>query len=207
MNAKTDQIQIKEVSKLADNVLLAMALSAPQAKYYSLQFTGKLLANCENSLQELYTTPISELHQRLGLPLADSYRLKAMFELANRRMTAKVLDKSKISTSKEAYELFHYLGDARYEEFWIVILNKANRAIELKKISEGGISGTVVDIKRIFHETLMLLGSSLILAHNHPSGNVNPSEADQAITKKIVEAGKFLDIIVGLRIFCPHQFH
>ena len=85
MKNEIDQIQIKEVSKMADNALLAMALSAPQVKHYSLQFTGRLLAECENSLQMLYTTPVSELNLRLGLPLADSYRLKAMFELSERR--------------------------------------------------------------------------------------------------------------------------
>ena len=77
-----------------------------------------------------------------------------------------------------------------------MVLNKANRVIDRQKISEGGISGTVVDIRRIFHHTINILGTGLILVHNHPSGNINPSDADITITKKIVEAGKLFDIAV-----------
>ena len=75
-------------------------------------------------------------------------------------------------------------------------MNKANRVIDRYRISEGGVSGTVVDIKRIYHRVLELLGTSLILIHNHPSGNINPSDADITITKKIVEAGKLFDMAV-----------
>lgn len=82
-------------------------------------------------------------------------------------------DKPKISSSKDVYELFRYLSECPYEEFHIIILNKANRIIDLQKISEGGVAGTVVDLKRIFHETLNLLGLALILLHNHPSGNLS----------------------------------
>lgn len=196
MSNKLDQLKIREVNKMADNALLAMALSAPQAKYYSLQFTGRLLAECENSLQMLYTTPVSELHQRLGLPLADSYKLKAMFELAERRKINEVMTKPKISCSNDVYQLFQYLSSSPYEEFWIILLNKANRIINRIKISEGGVSGTVVDPKKIFHVALETLASGLILVHNHPSGNLEPSEADKQITQKIADGGKLLEINV-----------
>jgi len=92
--------------------------------------------------------------------------------------------------------LFQHLSDCLYEEFWIVVLNKANRVIDSYRVSEGGVTGTVVDIRRIFHHTLNILGTGLILIHNHPSGNLNPSEADITITKKIVEAGKLFDILI-----------
>jgi len=107
-----------------------------------------------------------------------------------------LLDKPKISGSKDVYELFHHLSDCQYEEFWIVFLNKANRVIARQKISEGDISGTVVDLRRIFHHTLNILGTELILIHNHPSGNIHPSDADITITKKIVDAGKLFDIAI-----------
>ena len=86
--------------------------------------------------------------------------------------------------------------DYSYEEFWIVILNKSNRIISQHKISEGGVSGTVVDIERIFHLVLNVLGSSIILCYNHLSGNITTSENDISITRKIVEAGKLFDIAV-----------
>ena len=126
----------------------------------------------------LYTTPVSELNLRLGLPMADSYRLKAMFELSERRKIHEVITKPKISRSEDVYQLFQHLSSSPYEEFWILLLSRANRIIDRIKISEGGVSGTVVDPKKIFHHALKALASGLILVHNHPSGNLEPSEAD-----------------------------
>jgi DNA repair protein RadC len=88
------------------------------------------------------------------------------------------------------------MGDLPYEEFWIILLNKANKVIKKVKVSEGGISGTVVDPKKLFKLALDNHCSSIILGHNHPSGNIQPSEADQKITKKIKECGILLDMAV-----------
>ncbi len=126
----------------------------------------------------------------------DSLRVKAVFELAKRRQVAEILEKPKISSSRDVYSLFQHLSDHPYEEFWIVVLNKANRVTDRILISEGGIAGTVVDPKKVFKLALKAHACALILIHNHPSGNIQPSEPDIAITKKIVEAGKMLDIAV-----------
>jgi DNA repair protein RadC len=142
----------------------------------------------------LYRTSLADLQQSCGIPISEGFRLKAAFELANRRQVSEVLEKPKISCSQDVYQLFQHLSDCSYEEFWIVVLNKASRVIDRYRVSEGGISGTVVDIRRIFHHTLNILGTGLILVHNHPSGNIQPSQADITITKKITEAGKLFDI-------------
>ena len=105
--------------------------------------------------------------------------------------------KDKISCSRDVFEVLKCaMGDQPYEEFWILILNKANRVIRKCCISEGGVSGTVVDPKKIFKIALDHHASSIILGHNHPSGNVQPSDADQKITRKIRESGLMLDIAV-----------
>ena len=88
------------------------------------------------------------------------------------------------------------MGDRPYEEFWIILLNRANKVLQKCNISEGGISGTVVDPKKIFKISLDHHASSIILGHNHPSGVVTPSDADNRITKKLCEAGALLDIAV-----------
>lgn len=120
-----------------------------------------------------------------------------MFALARRRNESEVILKDKISKSSDAFEIFKSLmGDLPFEEFWILLLNKANRVLKKVRISEGGISGTVVDPKKIFQICLAQHTSSIILGHNHPSGNIQPSEADQRITKKIQDCGMMLDIAV-----------
>ena len=108
-------------------------------------------------------------------------------------------DMHKISSSKDVSELLRELWSNKVEyieEFYILLLNKANKVLGVSKISEGGISGTVVDPKRIFQVALKSNATSIILAHNHPSGNIQPSEADQKITRKCRDAGTMLDIAV-----------
>ena len=107
-----------------------------------------------------------------------------------------MLDKPKISNSKDVYQLFQHLSGCKYEEFWILMLNRGNRVIDRVKISEGGITGTVVDPKKVFKIALDAYACSLILVHKHPSGNLSPSEADNKLTTKLVNAGKLLDIEV-----------
>ena len=102
-----------------------------------------------------------------------------------------------INTSRVVYELMQPLiGDLPYESFYIILLNSSNRLIKTVCVSEGGISGTVVDPKKIFKTALDNFTTGLILSHNHPSGNLNPSESDKKLTKKIIEAGQLLDIHV-----------
>jgi DNA repair protein RadC len=126
----------------------------------------------------------------------DAIRIKAIFELANRKKVQEVLDKPKISNSKDVYQLFRHLSDCKYEEFWILMLNRANRVIDKVKISEGGIAGTVVDPKKVYKLALDAYACLLILCHNHPSGNRSPSEADTTLTTKLANAGRMLDIAV-----------
>jgi DNA repair protein RadC len=186
----------ENIRKMPDNKLLAIILSPTGTSYYSMERSTRILMVCQNSLKTLYEASLERMREELGMGIPESIRLKAAFELANRRMVAEVLEKPKICNSRDVYQLFQHLSDNPYEEFWIVVLNKANRVIDRQKISEGGVSGTVVDLKRIFHGVLDVLGTGLILVHNHPSGNVQPSDNDKRITEKIVEAGKLLDIVV-----------
>jgi DNA repair protein RadC len=190
------QVTDESIARMKDNALLAILLSSERANYCSIERATGILKACQNSLNCLYSLSIEEVGGLLGLSYSEAIRIKAAMELAQRRKVAEVLEKPKISCSYDIYVLFQHLSDCQYEEFWIVVLSKANRVIDRYKVSEGGVTGTVVDIRRIFHHSLNILGTGLILVHNHPSGNINPSEADISITKKIVEAGKLFDILV-----------
>lgn len=103
---------------------------------------------------------------------------------------------NKVLSSEQAYQNVKHLGSLDVEEFWILLLNRRNQVTSRIKISQGGVSGTVVDPKVLFRKALALGASSVILCHNHPSGNLQPSNADFSITKKLVAAGKVLDIAV-----------
>jgi len=120
-----------------------------------------------------------------------------MFALARRRNKSEVIHKDKISCNRDAFEIFKSLmGDLPHEEFWLLLLNKANRVTKKVRTSEGGISGTVFDPKKVFKTCLDNQACSIILGHNHPNGNIQPSDADQRITKKIRDCGLLLDIAV-----------
>jgi DNA repair protein RadC len=140
---------------------------------------------------------VTDLQKIKGIGQKRAVKICAMFALARRRNESEVILKDKISRSNDAFEIFKALiGDLPYEEFWILLLNKANRIIKKVRISEGGVSGTVVDPKKIFEICLAHHATSIILGHNHPSGNLQPSEADTKITKKIRDCGLLLDVAV-----------
>jgi len=120
-------------------------------------------------------------------------------------------ERQKVTNSQSAHEILRNIWDDQielYESFYILFLNRANRVLGYRCISQGGVSGTVVDPKAIFQAALLANASSIILAHNHPSGNTTPSEADEKITRKIKSAGEFLEIqvidhlILGEDSFC-----
>ena len=157
----------------------------------------KTLSICGNNLCEFWKFSVSDLQKIKGIGEKRAVKIAAMFALARRRNESEVIFKNKISKSQDAFEIFHSLmGDLPYEEFWLLLLNRANRVIKKVKISEGGISGTVVDPKKIFQICLEQHATSILLGHNHPSGTVTPSEADNKITKKIKDCGLLLDIAV-----------
>ncbi len=131
--------------------------------------------------------------------LSTTLSLKVSEVEINYKNKVKASDRVKIAGSKDAYDVLCQLWSDKIEyveEFYILLLNKANRVLGFAKISEGGTSGTVADAKRIYQNALKANACSIILSHNHPSGNTNPSEADIALTRKMKEAGSFLDIAV-----------
>jgi len=119
----------------------------------------------------------------------------AAMELGRRRSGTPHLEKISIKSSESVFNLFHpLLGDLEHEEFWLLMLNRANRVIGRFKVSQGGLSGTVIDTRIILKKALDNLASSIIVCHNHPSGNNQPSDADVKITEKLKKAAGILEI-------------
>jgi DNA repair protein RadC len=193
----SQKLLLKGTGTLSDAELLSIIIGSGISGVNSLDIAKKMLSNCGNSLCEFWKFGVSDLQKIKGIGEKRAVKICAMFALARRRNESEVILKDKISRSTDAFEIFKSLmGDLPYEEFWILLLNKANRVLKKVRISEGGISGTVVDPKKIFQICLAQHTSSIILGHNHPSGNIQPSEADNKITKKIKDCGIMLDVAV-----------
>ena len=193
----SQKLLLKGTATCSDAELLSIIIGSGISGENSLDIAKKMLSKCGNSLCEFWKFGVSDLQKIKGIGQKRAVKISAMFALARRRNESEVILKDKITHSREAFEIFKSLmGDLPYEEFWILLLNRSNRVLRKIRISEGGVSGTVVDPKKVFKTCLDNQASSIILGHNHPSGNINPSEADSKLTKKLRDCGLMLDVDV-----------
>lgn len=188
----------KGKKSLSDAELIAILIRIGSAKETAVGLAQRLLNDVENDLAELGKKSTADLMRFHGIGEAKAIAIIAALEIGRRRQLTAIRDKPQIRSSQDAYNLIApFLQDLDHEEFWILLLNRANKVISRQLISIGGVSGTVVDAKLIFRRSLEIApASSIILCHNHPSGNLRPSQADIEITKKLKAAGKTLDIAV-----------
>lgn len=192
-----EKMEIKGRHALSDTELLAILISTGTRNESALDLSKNLLQKAGNNLIELSKMCLSDLVKEKGIGKAKALTIMAALELGRRRNEAMAVSPDKITQSRQAYEILRSLmGEHLYEQFWMLLLNRGNRLIRKIQISEGGISGTVVDPKKIFNMVLEHRASSIIIGHNHPSGNLEPSEADKKLTRKIRDAGILLDIDV-----------
>jgi len=193
----SEKLVLKGSHSLSDAELHSIIIGSGIPGENSLEIAMKLLSICGNNLCNLWKLGVSDLQKIKGIGHKRAIKISAVFALARRRNESEVILKDKITQSRQAYEVFKALiGDLPHEEFWILLLSRANRILKKIRISEGGVSGTVVDPKKLFRICLDHQASSIILGHNHPSGNTQPSEADCKLTKKLRDAALLLDISV-----------
>ncbi|GGF14904.1 RadC family protein [Hymenobacter cavernae] len=182
---------------LSDAELMAILLGSGTAKLSAVDVAKLILNAVQNDLNELARLSVKELMRHKGIGEAKAITIMAALELGRRRKESAAAQRTTITCSSDIYNLVRpNLQDLPHEEFWVVLLNRANVVMRKQPISMGGVAGTVADPKLIFKHALEQLASSIILVHNHPSGNRNPSAADIALTRKVKEAGKFLDLPV-----------
>lgn len=180
---------------LTDAELLAILLGSGTVSESAVDVAKKLLSGVNNNLHELARLSVADLMKVRGIGTAKAITLIAALELGRRKRDETARRRNPITSSLQVYEeIRQYLQDQPHEEFWVLLLNRSNEVIRPVQISKGGISGTVVDARIVFKQALDQLASSVILIHNHPSGALKPSEADRAITRQLVEAGKLLSI-------------
>lgn len=194
-----EKLLLKGKQSLTESELLAILLRTGTREKTAVDISMELMKCSGNDLNALSKLTVQEM-LRLGIPgigETKAITIVAALELGRRRQMSVAKEKDKITSSRDAFEiLYPRMADFKHEEFWILLLNRANKVIATERISEGGITGTVADPRKIFNVAITCGATSIILCHNHPSGNLQPSNADLELTKKMKEAGKVLDITV-----------
>lgn len=182
---------------LSDAELLAILIGSGSRNESAVSLSQRILADAGNNLSALGKFTINDLTKFKGIGEAKAITIMAAMELGRRRRNEEAVEQKKITSSTSVFEYFQPLiGELPHEEFWILYLNNSNKILRHMQLSKGSITGTLVDIRLLFKEALLLGAVSIILAHNHPSGVLRPSQPDMNITKKIKAAGEQLDIKV-----------
>jgi len=190
-----EKLMAKGRAALSDAELIAILLGSGTTNLSAVDVGMLLLKGVGNDLNALARESVKQLCRHPGIGPAKAITIVAALELGRRRKEADAAPRTTITCSRDIYTLIRpHLMDLPHEEFWVILLNRANVVMRKTAISRGGVAGTVADPKMIFKEALEQLASSIILVHNHPSGNRNPSTADIQLTKKLKEAGNFLDL-------------
>ncbi len=183
------------LSGLSNTELIAILIGTGTRRQSAIDLARKVLQMADQDLIRLSQMSLADLEKISGIGETKAIRIQTSFELARRRKSSPPNSRPKIRCSQDAFKIIEgKLTDLQHEEFWILLLNRSNQLTDQIRISQGGISGTVTDIRLILHAAVEKLASGLILAHNHPSGNLSPSEADLKITKKIKDAARLLDL-------------
>jgi DNA repair protein RadC len=184
----------KGSKSLSDAELLAVLLGSGSRSESAVGLAKRILNYAQNNLTELARLGAEDLMQFKGVGEAKAVVLCSAFELARRRKS-EVVERAKITSAMDVFnQIAPLVSDLNHEEFWVLYLNRANIVLRKEKISSGGVTGTVVDNKIILKKALLNLASSIILVHNHPSGNLNPSIQDKKVTKKMKLACELLEI-------------
>ncbi len=203
-----EKLLLKGRSALSDAELIAILLGSGSRELTAVDLAKHILSSTGNRLNDLARLQVADLCKFKGIGEAKAISIVAALELGRRRREEEAVQKSKITSSRDIYELLSAtLADIDHEEFWIILLNRSNNVKDKVCISRGGISGTVVDARLVFKPALEQLASGIILCHNHPSGNLKPSDADRKLTAKLVECGKVFDIsVTDHLIFTDHGY-
>jgi DNA repair protein RadC len=199
-----EKLLLKGKNTLSDAELIAILIGSGNKNETAVELAKRILASVNNDLNQLAKLNLTDLMQFNGIGEAKAISIAAALELGRRRKESTEEKKIKITSSKTAYEaISDVLSDLPHEEFWVLYLNRKNEVIKRENISKGGVTGTVADGKIIFKNAVNALASAVVLCHNHPSGNLKPSQADIQLTKKMKEIGVLMDtpvidhIIVG----------
>lgn len=192
-----EKLQYKGARLLTNAELLAIIIGSGNTNETAVELSKRILSASNNDLNLLAKLSVNDLMRFKGIGEAKAVNIIAAMEIGRRRKGTNLQKPKAIKSSGDAMEIFiPMLSDLEHEEFWVIYLDRANQVKDSQQISKGGISGTIVDVRLILKRAIELSISAIILGHNHPSGNLNPSDSDISITQKVVNAAKVMDIAV-----------
>jgi DNA repair protein RadC len=185
----------KGATSLSDSELLGILIASGNRERSAIDLAKDVLALAGNNLRELGRLSVTELQKIKGIGEAKAITIAAAMELGRRRQMSEGLDRATITQSKEAIPIIMpLLQDLNYEVFCVLYLNHSGKLLRHELLSSGGLTATVADVRIILKNALLYNASRLIIAHNHPSGNRTPSQADISLTRQVKQAAALMDI-------------
>lgn len=196
-------------SALSDAELLAILIGSGNAVESALDLSRRILQGNQNDLHRLGQQDVASLMTYRGIGEAKAITIVAALELGRRRKNADATHLSPLTSSRHIYDyIYPYMVDLLYEEFWIILLNRSLKVIRKEKISQGGVSETVVDLRLIFRPAILHLASAIVLCHNHPSGSCAPSTYDDRLTQQVNQAASVFQIrLIDHLIFAGDSYY
>lgn len=190
-----EKLLLKGVSALSDAELIAILIGSGNREESAVDLCKRILNTQQNNLNKLARLSVVELQKFKGIGEAKAISIVAALELGKRRRLEDALKVTQIKGSHTAFEILQPLiGDLTYEEFWVLYLNQSNILLNKQLLAKGGITSTLVDVRLILKKALEYSAVGIVLAHNHPSGKLTPSDSDRNLTKKIKDAAQLMDI-------------
>ncbi|HLP11273.1 MAG TPA: DNA repair protein RadC [Flavobacteriales bacterium] len=202
-----EKLVLKGRSSLSNAELLAILIGSGTRTHSALDLSKLILHEAaSDSLDTLSKLSVKDLTKFKGIGEARAITIVAAMELARRRKDSTLEEKPIIHTSRSAFDLLNpFLSDLDHEEFYIILVNRANKVLKIERVGMGGVTGTVADIRIMFKSALENLATGIILAHNHPSGQLRPSDADIQLTRNVKEAGQLLMVNLLDHIIIGHN--
>lgn len=190
-----EKFLLKGKSSLSDSELLAIIMGSGSRDETAVELARKILASVNNNWNQLSLLSVKDLTKFKGIGEVKAISIATALEIGRRRAGQEVPEKPTISNSNGAYQIFkNHLADLRTEEFWAIFMNQSNKVLHTAQLTQGGINQSIVDVRILFKTALDYFSTGIIIAHNHPSGNLKPSKEDIDITQKIKEGGALLNI-------------
>lgn len=192
-----EKLILKGKTALSDAELIAILIGSGNRNESAVALSKRILNSINNNLNKLGKLSVSDFQKFKGIGEAKAVSIITALELGRRRRLEEALIPPKITSSKAVFEIMQPLiGELQHEEFWIIYVNNSNKVLLKEQSSKGGLTGTLVDVRLVFKKAIDIFATAIILCHNHPSGKLQPSQADKSITQKLKIAGETLDIKV-----------
>lgn len=190
-----EKLLAKGKASLSDAELIAILIGSGNRQESAVALSKRILQSVAGNINELAKLSVEKLMTFKGIGEAKAISIITALEIGKRRQLEIALKKPKITSSKDVFNLMQpVIGDLEQEEFWVLFLNNSNKVLGKRQLSKGGFTATVVDIRLLFKRVLESSSVAIIVCHNHPSGKLDPSNADEQLTQKIKKAGAILDI-------------